>query len=73
MAGLGVDGVECHYVEYPPATRLRLQAAARSCGLVPTGGSDFHGGHKPGIAVGIGRGDLMVPDEALEELSGRRR
>jgi predicted metal-dependent phosphoesterase TrpH len=73
LSGLGIDGIECYYAEYAPETRLRLQAAARDRGLVPTGGSDFHGGHKPGIAVGTGRGDLVVPDEALDELAARRR
>ena len=30
-------------------------------GLVPTGGSDYHGLRKPDIALGSGRGELCVP------------
>lgn len=70
--GLGITGVECHYVEYSPETRRRLEAIARNCGLVPTGGSDYHGRHKPGIDVGVGRGDLIVPDLVVEELEAAR-
>ncbi len=69
---LGIHGVECHYVEYTPRMRERLAAIARSCGLVPTGGSDYHGDHKPGIDVGVGRGDLAVPDASLDELRSVR-
>jgi hypothetical protein len=41
-------------------------------GLVPTGGSDYHGTYKPGITVGTGKGDLRVPDTAVAELQQRR-
>ncbi|MDX1690662.1 MAG: PHP domain-containing protein [Acidimicrobiia bacterium] len=72
FADVGIDGVECHYAEYVPSQRSRLDTLARSHGLVPTGGSDYHGDHKPGISVGRGRGDLAVPDAALDELEARR-
>jgi hypothetical protein len=70
---LGVAGVECHYVEYTPDQRLRFARSAESLGLVATGGSDYHEKYKEGIEVGVGRGDLVVPDEALERLSERRK
>ncbi len=73
LADLGAAGVECHYVEYPQSTRDRTAAIAESAGLVATGGSDYHGTYKPGIAVGKGAGDLRVPDSALEGLRSRRR
>jgi predicted metal-dependent phosphoesterase TrpH len=73
FATLGVDGVECHYVEYPPEMRQSTAELAEAVGLIPTGGSDYHERYKPGIEVGIGRGDLDVPDEAVERLAERRR
>jgi hypothetical protein len=73
VAALGVDGIECHYVEYEPSLRRRLAAWADDLGVVPTGGSDYHGAYKPGIAVGVGHGDLAVPDEVVERLAERRR
>lgn len=72
FSDLGVSGVECYYVEYPPAHRERLAAIAERLGLVATGGSDFHGRYKAGISVGVGRGDLDVPDHVLDDLAATR-
>lgn len=72
LAGYGLVGVECYYGEYPPETRRKLEATVRSFGLLPSGGSDFHGSYKPGLRVGIGRGDLEVPDRILDELRAAR-
>lgn len=72
LARLGVAGVECHYVEYPPEVRARTAALAETAGLIPTGGSDYHERYKPGIEVGVGLGDLDVPDETVERLEAVR-
>ena len=64
----GLDGMEAHYGAYDPPTRRSLVELARRHGLVPTGGSDYHGRFKPDVMLGIGRGDLVVPDEVLDEL-----
>jgi hypothetical protein len=40
-------------------------------GLVATGGSDHHGTYKPDLHVGVGLGDLDVPDSAIAELRAR--
>ena len=71
LAELGLVGVECFYSEYDPATRKELERSVRSFGLLPSGGSDFHGDYKPGLRVGVGRGDLEVPDRVLEALRER--
>lgn len=73
FAESGIDGVECHYAEYTPEQRERLAATAERLGLVPTGGSDYHGDHRPGVAVGTGRGNLRVPDDVVDRLEDRRR
>lgn len=65
---LGGAGIECHYPDYPPRLREHLAALARRLGMVPTGGSDYHGALRPGLALGIGRGDLAVPDAAAFEI-----
>ncbi|HTZ09483.1 MAG TPA: PHP domain-containing protein [Acidimicrobiales bacterium] len=72
LAEAGLDGLEATYASYPPDDRRRLAALARRRGLVATGGSDFHGSFKAGLAVGTGRGDLAVPDEVLDALEARR-
>jgi len=72
VAALGVEGIECHYVDYSPDLRRQLASWADDLGVIPTGGSDYHGAYKPGIEVGVGRGDLAVPDEIVERLEDRR-
>jgi len=71
LAEAGFDGLEATYGAYAPDQRARLVAMARRLGLVATGGSDFHGSFKPGLAVGTGRGDLAVPDDVVDALAAR--
>ncbi len=72
LQGLGLVGMECVYGRYAVDERAPLLALAGELGLVATGGSDHHGTYKPDLQVGTGRGDLAVPDSALEELKARR-
>ena len=72
LQGLGLVGMECEYGRYSPEDRAGLRDVAASLGLVATGGSDHHGTYKPDLSVGVGRGDLSVPDSALEQLKERR-
>ena len=70
----GLRGMECRYSGYGPDKVAYLEALADEYGLVKTGGSDFHGGNKPHIALGRGiNGDLSVPYEFLERLKELRR
>ena len=72
LRDLGLAGVECVYGRYSPDERAMLVAMARELGLAVTGGSDYHGTYKPDLAVGVGAGDLDVPDDLLDELLERR-
>jgi len=72
LAELGLAGMECIYGRYSSEERAGLADMARRLGLVATGGSDHHGTYKPDLRVGVGQGDLDVPDTALEELAARR-
>jgi hypothetical protein len=72
FADSGATGLECYYSSYADDLQGELVATARRHGLVPTGGSDFHGTFKPGLDIGTGRGGLCVPDDVLEELKARR-
>ena len=71
LRDLGLVGLECVYGRYSAEDRSALRALAADLGLVATGGSDHHGTYKPDLSVGVGRGDLDVPDTALEELRAR--
>lgn len=74
LGGAGLVGLEAYYGGYRRHEMEGYAHLARRFGLIPSGGSDYHGTYKPGLALGSGYGDLAVPDHLLDELrenSGR--
>lgn len=67
----GLDGVETYYSEHNEEFTQFLLEVARRHGLPVTGGSDFHGANKPHIALGVGKGNLNIPDSLLQPLQDR--
>jgi 3',5'-nucleoside bisphosphate phosphatase len=68
----GVDGLEVWHSQHDDAIRRRLEALACRHGLLATGGSDYHGRHKPGVRLGSGAGDnVQVPEHAADDLKER--
>lgn len=69
----GLDGIECYYQGYDRAQVERLVALARAHGLVPTGGSDYHGFPMSGMTeVTNEPGSVEIPPEVVDELLERR-
>ncbi len=68
----GLAGMECIYGRYSTEERHALAQTAQRLLLVATGGSDYHGTYKPDLRVGVGRGDLRVPESVIAELAARR-
>ena len=68
LRSFGLAGLECLYSRYSPDEREALSRMAQRNGLVATGGSDHHGTYKPDLSIGVGTGDLNVPDHVLDEL-----
>jgi predicted metal-dependent phosphoesterase TrpH len=64
----GLDGIETYYGTYGDETIAWLEGLAREYGLVPTGGSDYHG--QPGLAH-ADLGTVSVPPQYFEELERR--
>ena len=64
----GLMGMEVFYSTYDRRTTEAAQAMAEHYGLLPSGGSDFHGAIKPDIQLGVGRGNLQIPMQWLEQL-----
>ena len=64
-ARAGLAGLEVLYPLHDEATVARLTGLAERYGLVPTGGSDYHGTVKPDIRLGVASGGEPVPDELL--------
>jgi predicted metal-dependent phosphoesterase TrpH len=68
LVNVGLAGIECYYGSHTPGwTAQCLRLAARS-GLVPTGGSDFHGRGDHGADLG----GVFVPPENIAALEARR-
>lgn len=67
---LGAVGMECVYSKYDAAQTNKLLELCREYGLVPTGGSDFHGASKPNISIGTTRAPYAYL-ETLKLLAGK--
>jgi predicted metal-dependent phosphoesterase TrpH len=69
LASAGLRGIEVWHSDHSEADTRRFLAYAERFGLLRTGGSDFHGGNKPGLLLGTGRdGNVHVAKEVLDEL-----
>jgi predicted metal-dependent phosphoesterase TrpH len=68
----GLDGMEVFYSKYDEKTTALAQQIAEEYGILPSGGSDYHGGNKPDIAMGVGRGNLRIPSAWLAGLKKRK-
>ena len=73
----GMDGLEVYSSFHRPYFSRLLRTLAKSHGLLISGGSDFHGGNKPGIRLGRGTGRLNIPlsiyDDLLRAVRARHR
>lgn len=73
LTDAGLGGIEAYYSEYAPELRAHLADLCQDLGIAATGGSDYHGTYKPDLQIGVGRGDLVVPDQAVAELLAQRK
>lgn len=64
----GLDAMETHHSSYDDETIALATQIAREFGLLPGGGSDFHGLAKPDIQLGTGKGNLRIPISFYENL-----
>ena len=64
----GLAGIEAIYSTHSRAQEASLRMTAKRLGLAISGGSDFHGSNKPDIRLGIGKGNLHIPDSVLINL-----
>ena len=72
LKGYGLVGLEAHYSAYQQHERDGYADLARRFGLLPSGGSDYHGTYKADLELGSGYGDLVVPESLMESLRERR-
>jgi 3',5'-nucleoside bisphosphate phosphatase len=66
----GLNALEVYHSEHGPQEVALYREAVQKFGLIATGGSDFHGATKPGIALGTGRNNNVHLDVSLLEQPG---
>ena len=64
----GLAGIEVYYPSHRPSDTAALSRIALKYGLLPSGGSDFHGENKKNLDLGTGYGHLYVPDTLLQPI-----
>jgi len=63
-----LDGIECFHPSSADDNKKDiLLEYARKNNLYISGGSDYHGNPKPDIEIGVGRGNLNISKEIIEE------
>jgi predicted metal-dependent phosphoesterase TrpH len=68
LKGYGLMGIEGIYSLHTKSEENYIKNYAKKYNLLVTGGSDFHGSPKPSIDLGVGRGNLAIPLEILENM-----
>lgn len=68
----GLTGMEAIYSMNTPGDERNMKKLADEFGLLISGGSDFHGGNKPYIHLGTGKGNLRIPESILEDIKRKR-
>ena len=72
LVEMGLDGLEVVHPDHGPQDQRLFQSLAEQFGLLTTGGSDFHGDHKPGIQLGQGRPPYVFLEKLRERIRKRR-
>ncbi|WP_167954971.1 PHP domain-containing protein [Anaerosporobacter faecicola] len=73
LKSYGLAGIEAVYTNNTGCDESDMRRLARLNGLLLSGGSDFHGGNKPDIAIGKGRGNLKIPYEFVEAMKAYKK
>lgn len=60
-----IDGIECYYSTFTEEQIQYLIGFCKRNNLLISGGTDYHGDNKPDIKLGIGKGNLKVPDSII--------
>ena len=60
LKNIGLKGMECYYNNYDKYDIVNYLTLAKKHGLVPVGGSDYHGPNsKPGVMIGSGKDNML--------------
>ena len=71
LVNRGIDGIEVYYVENTSEQTEMLENISSEKRILRTGGTDYHGENKPGVYLGIGRGEMRIPYTLMERMLER--
>jgi len=68
LVDLGLQGIEEYYPTYNRRDSEYVHYIINKYGLIPSGGTDFHGKNRPEVTLGRGENDFFVPDRIYENM-----
>ena len=66
LDNFNIDGIECYYTTFTQEQHDRLIKLCNKRNLFISGGSDFHGKIKPDVDIGVGYGNMQIPDNIID-------
>lgn len=69
----GLVGIETMHSSYSDEKIALSKEIAAEFGLLESGGSDFHGIMKPGVMLGVGKGNLDIPESVYQAFAEQRK
>ena len=66
LDNFNIDGIECYYTTFTQEQHDRLIKLCNERNLFISGGSDFHGKIKPDVDIGVGYGNMQIPDNIID-------
>ena len=66
LENFNIDGIECYYTTFTQEQHDRLTKLCNERNLFISGGSDFHGKIKPDVDIGVGFGNMQIPDSIID-------
>jgi predicted metal-dependent phosphoesterase TrpH len=71
LVPIGLNGIECFYTTHSEGEIQEMCNIASRHGILATGGTDFHGNRKPGVDLGRGFGNLLIPYSVVIDLKSK--
>lgn len=62
-----LDGIECYYSNFTEEQIKELLEYCKKNHLYTSGGTDYHGTKRPSVEIGVGKGNLRIPDEIIKD------
>jgi len=68
LVDLGLQGIEEYYPSYSRRDREYIHYIIDKYGLIPSGGTDFHGKNRPEVTLGGGENNFFIPDSVYDNI-----